>query len=423
MYGVVRPSRSRGGLVAVATSTLEIDGVSPRERVSPRTAEDLAAALKAADEAGQAVAAVGGGTQLDLGMPPRRLDLVVETAGLDRVVEYEPADLTVTVEAGIRMAELQRVLREQGQLLALDPPAADGATIGGLIATNASGPLRFSYGTARDLVIGTRVANADGTLTRAGGRVVKNVAGYDLNKLYIGSLGTLNVIVELSFKLAPIPPSLDSVVGEMPDLDGARELVNAVVHSPLSPLAIELLGPGAAQASGLPARNTVVFRVGGYPRAVERQVRDLTALVSQHGGQRIEASPNAWDDLARMRLAARHRDVVLKAAAPISASTSLVSAFETQLEGLEPVVWSHAGSGVAYAACNPPEAETLAALRRHVAMLGENASMVIERCPTVLKSAIDVWGDPGPAVGLMRAIKAKLDPKNTLNPGRYVGGI
>jgi glycolate oxidase FAD binding subunit len=100
-----------------------------------------------------------------------------------------------------------------------------------------------------------------------------------------------------------------------------------------------------------------------------------------------------------------------------------VSAFETQLEGLEPVVWSHAGSGVAYAACNPPEAETLAALRRPVAMLGENASMVIERCPTVLKSAIDVWGDPGPAVGLMRAIKNKLDPKNTLNPGRYVGGI
>ena len=407
----------------MTTSTLEIDGVSPRERISPRTAEDLAAALKAADDTGQAVAAVGGGTQLDLGMPPRRLDVVVETTGLDRVVEYEPADLTVTVEAGMRMAELQRILGEQGQFLALDPPAAEGATIGGLIATNASGALRFAYGTARDLVIGTRVANPNGTLTRAGGRVVKNVAGYDLNKLYIGSLGTLSVIVELSFKLAPIAPALDSVVGQMPDLDAARELVNGVVHSPLSPLAVELLGPGAAVAAGLPAANTVVFRLGGYPQAVERQVRDLTSLVSRHGGQRIEASPSAWQDLARMRLVARQRDVVLKAAAPISASTALVAAFEKQLEGLEPLVWSHAGSGVAYAACNPPEAEALASLRRGVAAFGENASLVIERCPTVLKRAIDVWGDPSPSVGLMRAIKAKLDPKNTLNPGRYVGGI
>src|ERR687883_1494657 len=152
-------------------------------------------------------------------MPPRRLDQIIETTGLNRVVEYEPADLTVTVEAGMRFAELQQRLAEEGQFLALDPPAAEGATIGGVIATNASGPLRFAYGTARDLVIGTRVANPDGTLTRAGGRVVKNVAGYDLTKLYIGSLGTLGVIVELSFKLAPIPPVLSTVVGSFGGLE------------------------------------------------------------------------------------------------------------------------------------------------------------------------------------------------------------
>ena len=134
---------------------------------------------------------MGGGTQLDLGMPPARVGPVVETTGLNRIVEYEPADLTVTVEAGMRFAELQRILGEQGQFLALDPPLEDEATIGGAIATNASGPLRFAFGTARDLVIGTRVANPDGSVTHAGGRVVKNVAGYDLNKLYIGSLGTL----------------------------------------------------------------------------------------------------------------------------------------------------------------------------------------------------------------------------------------
>jgi glycolate oxidase FAD binding subunit len=346
-------------------------------------------------------------------MPPSRLNLVIETTGLNRVVEYEPADLTVTVEAGTRFAELQRILGEQGQFLALDPPVSADATVGGVIATNASGPLRFAYGTARDLVIGTRVANPNGTLTRAGGRVVKNVAGYDLNKLYIGSLGTLAIIVELSFKLAPIPPSTGIVRGQFGASAGPREVINKVVHSPLSPLTIELLGSREA-----------VFRVGGYPQTVERQVRDLSSLIAENGGSVLETPDSFWKTLSLERVDARQRDVVLKAAAPISTSVTLVELLEKYLSGLEPMVWAHAGSGVAFAACNAPtSAESLVAARKEVVALGANASLVIERCPTMLKHAIDVWGDPGPSVGLMRALKAKLDPNNTLNPGRYVGGI
>src|SRR5258708_6536249 len=219
------------------TSTASgIDVMSSVARVTPASREELAEALHAADSRGQAVAPVGAGTQLDLGMPPSRLDLVIETTRVNKVVEYEPADLTVTVEAGLRFADLQKQLAEQGQFLALDPPAAPGATIGGLIATNASGPLRFAYGTARDLVIGTRVANPDGTVTHAGGRVVKNVAGYDLNKLYIGSLGTLGIIVPLSLKLAPVPPATHTIVGPCADVKAAPALINAVVQSPLSPM-------------------------------------------------------------------------------------------------------------------------------------------------------------------------------------------
>ena len=409
-------------------STLDVDGVTPRERVSPSTAEELAADLKRANDEGAAVAPIGGATQLDLGMPPARLDVAIETTGLSRVVEYEPADLTVTVEAGMRFTELQRILGEQGQFLALDPPAAPEATIGGLIATNASGPLRFAYGTARDLVIGTRVANPDGTLTRAGGRVVKNVAGYDLNKLYIGSLGTLAVIVELSFKLAPIPPTLQTVVGEFADVATARSTIAAVVRSPLSPLAIELLGPGTSADGGLARAAHVLFRVGGYQAAVERQVRDLSTLVRENGGQNVDAPADFWQELGRKRVDARQREVVLKAGVPISTSARLVELLEERLSGLEPMVWAHAGSGVAYAACQAPSsAEPLRSLRADVATLGVggNASLVIERCPTVLKGEIDVWGglNAGPTVGLMRALKTKLDPKNTLNPGRYVGGI
>jgi glycolate oxidase FAD binding subunit len=405
-------------------TALEIDGVSAQRRIAATSADDLAEAVHAADQAGQAVAPVGGGTQLALGMPPTRLDVVVETTGLDRVVEYEPADLTITVEAGIRFSGLQSLLAEQGQFLALDPPAEAGATLGGLIATNASGPLRFGYGTARDLVIGSRVVNADGTLTRAGGRVVKNVAGYDLNKLYIGSLGTLGIIVELSLKLAPIPPASASVIAQFSDLDGVRGVLNAVVHSPLSPLAVELLGPGASKAAGLPHAKLVVFRVGGYPQAVERQVRDLSELLGQHAGTLVEAPESAWEDLASSRAAALMRAIVLKAAAPISASTALLTILENRLLGLDPLVWSHAGSGIAFAACNaPPDARMLLEVRREVVALGSNASLVIQRCPSPEKRSLDVWGDPGSSLVLMRALKNKLDPRNTLNPGRYVGGI
>jgi glycolate dehydrogenase FAD-binding subunit len=404
----------------VTATTIEIDGVVPRSRLAPTTREDLAAALREANDRGDAVAPVGGGTQLDLGMPPDRLDVVLETSRLNRVVEYEPADLTVTVEAGMQFSELQRLLGEQGQCLALDPPAQAGATLGGLIATNASGPLRFAFGTARDLVIGTRVANPDGTLTHAGGRVVKNVAGYDLNKLYVGSLGTLGIIVEFSFKLAPIPPATGTIVGQFSDLTAARELLTTLVRSTLSPLAIELIGPGAARAAGLPAATLVVLRVGGYPQAVERQVRDLRRLI----GQPVDAPESVWADLARMRENAQQRDVLVKASAPIAESTRLVEILEQRLAGLEPTVWSHAGSGVAFAACNAPaEVNALLEIRQAVARLGDNASLVVQRCPTAFKRGFDVWGDPGSSLGLMRALKAKLDPKNTLNPGRYVGGI
>jgi glycolate dehydrogenase FAD-binding subunit len=397
----------------VTLAARTIDGLTPREVASPSTAEELASALKAATNVGHAVAAVGGGTQLDLGMPPARLDLVIETTRLNKVVEYEPADLTVTVEAGMRFSELQRILGEQGQMLALDPPVEASATVGGVIATNASGPLRFAYGTARDLVIGTRVANPDGTITHAGGRVVKNVAGYDLNKLYIGSLGTLAILVELSFKLAPIPPSTATVVGSFETSANVHEFVSGVMHSPLSPLAIELIGS-----------RKVFIRMGGYEPAVERQVRDLSRLVADVGGEVLPAAPSLWDDIARARVASPRRDIMVKATAPVSQSTRLVEILEHRLAELRPTVWAHAGNGVAYAACNAPESgEALVAARQDVCALGSNAALVIERCPTALKQEVNVWGDPGPSLALMRSIKAKLDPNNTLNPGRYVGGI
>jgi len=400
-------------VISVATLP-DIDGITPTTQATPATADELAKAVREADESGQAVAPVGGGTQLQLGMPPRRVDLALLTTGLNHIVEYEPADLTVTVEAGMRFADLQAALGEHGQFLALDPAVDSNATIGGIIATNASGPLRFSFGSARDLVIGTRVANPDGSLTRAGGRVVKNVAGYDLNKLHIGGLGTLGVIVELSFKLAPIPPALATVVGQFSSLDGVGEAVGSVLHSSLSPLAIEVLGDAKQLA----------FRVGGYEAAAERQVRDVRQLLVANGGVPQDASPTVWDEIAATRREAMQRPVVVKAAAPIAQSVALVRLLGEHLQAFAPVVWAHAGNGVAYATCDAPsDPSVLGGLREAVQKLGSNASLVIVRCPTAWKSGLDVWGDPGTSVALMRAIKDKLDPRGTLNPGRYVGGI
>lgn len=414
-------------LDAERRATLAVDGVEPRLYARPTSPEELGQVLRQATEDGLAVAPRGGGTRLGLGNPPTRVDLVVETTGLDRVVEYQPADLTVTVQAGMRLSALQELLREEGQFLALDPPAEPASTIGGVIATNASGPLRFQYGTARDLVIGTRVANADGRLTKAGGRVVKNVAGYDLNKLYVGSLGTLGVIVELSFKLHPIPPAQGLVVGRFAAGSAARAMLAAVLHSPLAPLGVELLGPAGAAAVGLPRSLAVALRVGGYPGAVERQVRDLGGLIAQHGGTPVEVPDQTWEAVRALALDDRAQ-VLLKAAVPIAQSTAALEILEHDLAAFDPLAWSHAGSGIVCAACDAPAepAGLVAALlrcRTRVMALGGNASLVVERAPATLKGGLDVWGDPGPSLRLMRALKQQFDPRGTLNPGRYVGGI
>ena len=410
---------------------LAIDEVEPRWRARPASQQELADVLRQAADQDLVAAPRGGGTQLSMGNPPSRLDLLVETSGLRRVVEYEPADLTITVEAGLPYAELQALLAEQGQVLALDPPVDPGATIGGLIATNASGPQRLAYGSARDLVIGTRVANAEGAITHAGGRVVKNVAGYDLSKLHIGALGTLGVLVELSFKLVPIPPAQALVVVQFGLLAQAQDLVRALLRSPLSPLALELLAPSAAMALGWPGEVSLAIRVGGAPAAVERQVRDLRHLGREHAGTTLDVQDADWAALRDLALRPEARDVLVRAAAPLAHSAALVDILDAGLTDYAPRVWAHAGNGIAYAAFAVGPGEDVEAFdnaviacRNDVTKLGSNSSLVVERCPARLKRAqLDVWGEIGPSLVLMRSLKRQLDAKATINRGRYVGGI
>jgi glycolate oxidase FAD binding subunit len=450
---VANPASLEGALTAANVEwralapdddTFLVGGVRPGYLCSPANVDELAAAVRAASAIGAAVIPWGGGTRMGIGFPPRAADLVVQTGRLSEIVEYEPADLTVTVQAGMTLADLQARLRAEGQMLALDPAASDRATIGGLIAANASGPLRLLYGTARDLVIGTRVVNADGIVSKAGGRVVKNVAGYDLNKLYVGSLGTVGVIVELSFKLHPLPQNEGMQLASFDSMDDAADVISRLMRSPLGPAAIELLDAGAAaELSGAPSVSTdgvlLIVAATGFERAVQRQLRDVREL-SARAAEAVavrEADAVAGLRSALRELADPSLDSIalLKLAVPPARSAvALKAARDAAREaGFTPVTQAHAGSGVVYlkiqaGSWDADELGRLGALTSRLRgfVRGEGGSLVLEASPVGARApdgGIDPWGDVGSGFPVMRALKENLDPKGTLNPGRFVGRL
>ncbi len=423
-----------------------VDGVQPSAICWPTSYDEAAKALAVADKLRLAVSPRGAGTRVGLGNPPRACDLIVSTERLNRVVDYAPANLTVTVEAGIGLAALQAQLAEGGQFLALDPPHGDRATIGGIIATNASGPRRFGLGSARDLVIGTQAATTIGTVTKAGGRVVKNVAGYDLNKLYVGSLGTLVLVVEVSFKVTPRPAAQTTVVGRFARIDQVGQVVQKIARSPLMPTAVDLLNARAAEHlgfAGLPdARGGYLLAVLGTApgRAVFRQRDDLKTFCAEAGATDVIDLADADSERFWWRVAERpaHSDgpgaVRVKVSVPFGRVPEAVRAIEDRRRsfGGHPAIGGRAGSGVIYVDWAWPEAatvdrrmsetaESLRALRGVCQELG--GSLVVEECPRALKDHLDVWGEVGPSLAIMRRLKETLDPRAVMNPGRFVGGI
>jgi glycolate oxidase FAD binding subunit len=452
-HGATAPTDLEGALSAADVEwraltsddeAFQVDGVRASFVCAPGSVDEVSAAVKAAGRAGAGVIPWGGGTRMTLGFPPRAGSLVLQTERLDEIVEYEPADLTVTVQAGMRLADLQERLRAEGQMLALDPAAADRATIGGLIAANASGPLRLLYGTARDLVIGTRVVNADGVISKAGGRVVKNVAGYDLNKLYVGSLGTVGIIVELSFKLHPLPQAQGLLLASFDSPEDAARVVAALMRSPLGPAAVELLDAGSA--AGLPGSPTVgdggvllIVAATGFEKAVQRQLGDVKELCQQASGtdavREGETLDAIWTHLREHTDPSVAGIALLKLAVPPARSAvALATARRMAREdGFNPSTQAHAGSGVVYLRLQPEQWEAaqagrLAALvsRLRTFARGEGGSLVVEAAPAAARQgpdAIDPWGEVGSGFPVMRALKQNLDPGGTLNPGRFVGRL
>jgi glycolate oxidase FAD binding subunit len=421
----VREVRTGGGVRAFA-----VDGRVPRWVVSPRSVEEVSRCLTLAHAEGLAVAPTGHGTRLGWGGAPSRLDVVLSLARLDRILAHEPADLTASVEAGVAIGRLNTALAPHRQCFPLDPARARGSTVGGLIATAASGPYRARYGTMRELLLGVTVVQADGTVTKGGGRVVKNVTGYDMPKLHVGALGTLGVVVRAHLRLHPVPPAEATRLFGFRSADAALDAGLQVLDAPLVPSRVQLLDGRALAGLGPrgPAGAALAVTLGSVPEAVRAQGARVEEACRRSGGDAIAlpdpegwwpgVSDATWPDEAAsvaLRIGSRATDVV-KALRAVEAACDPSAPVRLTAEVANGVLHVLIGGAAAL------EAPTwLPHLRSGLAALG--ASAVVEHAPAEIKAALDVWGDVGPALGPMRALKAELDPRGVLNPGRFVGGI
>jgi glycolate oxidase FAD binding subunit len=393
-----------------------VAGVQPKLVISPGTESELAEVLRLSKEAGLAVIPRGGATKLAWGNPPSRADLILSTARLSRVLEHAWADLTVTVEAGCAIQTLQETLAQHGQRLALDPLWPEKATVGGILSTNDSGALRLRFGALRDLIIGVTIALPDGTLASSGGKVVKNVAGYDLPKLVTGAFGTLGVITRAVFRLHPLPHHTRSFTISTPNPEETQKLVLSIQDSKLAHAALQsLFSTETAPTSD------ILFE--GTEAGLDAQAAQLCALC--RSAKISEASPAVW--LARQELWSL-RDPAETAIAKLSTLPAdlarLIELFHRAADTYR-VRWKSLlyATGIGWLRLEGSPDHLQRALHSLRSDLERKAgSLVVLCCPAQL-SSLDAWGTPGDALPLMKSVKHQLDPANTLNPGRFLSGI
>ena len=441
----------RALLPSARHSEYAVDGLSPMGVVAPEDRQQVAEVMRWAAENGITVFPRGGGTKLALGNPPESVELVLDTSRLNRVIDYQPGDLTVTVEAGITLEALQQELAAARQFVPLESPVRSRATVGGALSTASVGAMAHAYGPPRDWLIGIGVVGADGVETKAGGRVVKNVTGYDLNKLYTGSLGTLGVIVEASFKVSPLQPEecvVAAPFGSMADATSAGRELLASPAGPMSYVAVTgglarhlLSSPAVTGSNGVPLSQELRERMDGLglcffsgrAGAVRRRVEETSAALLRAGAEdaarigsdgaaatRHWAADLGWREASTPTLA-------LKLSAPrrvihsLSADCLCVRMTETAPEMLADPGF---GTVRVFFWGEPDDEDVLETVSecRRIAQRHEGTA-VVEVCRPYIKTQMDVWGEEPGSMEIMRRLKEQFDPQRLLNRGRFLGRL
>jgi len=412
-----------------ATRRYAAAGAIPRVVAQPQSVEEVVATIRRVRERGGGLIPAGLAARLAIGAPPRRYDVTLAMGGLAAVRAHCPEDMTVTVEAGMSLAKLNGELARHGQCLPFDPAAAASTTVGGLIAADAAGPLRHSHGKVRDHLLGVELVSGAGETLRAGGKVVKNVAGYDVTKLVVGSFGTLGVIVCATFKTRPRPRHRAVYVWQCDDIGEAIDRAVALDRGAVVAAFLEALSEAACAAASIAAKAALVIGMQGSAAEVDDQAERL--LAASDGAARCWPGEGEGAALQAMRdfaMPRREEALVAKVAVPAALLAELMLRLEGQAKsgGAAVGISAHAAIGVArcqlLAGARDDRRESIAGWLRAAARR-RGGVVVYEAIPARLRGKIDPWGFPVSAVRLMRGVKSAFDPDGIMSPGRFVGGI
>jgi len=454
-------------------SRFRVDHLTPQAVVFPKNTRQVSSVVRLAHANNLGLIPWGSGTQMTMGNPPKRLDLVLSTSRMNHIIDVDTANLTITVEAGVKFRDIQARLATQedrcylpledlateadevicsdrshsGSFLPMDPPQADKATIGGIIATNAAGPRRLLYRLPRDLILGVRMVAPTGDIVGSGGKTVKNVSGYDVSKLAVGSLGSLGVICEMTFKLLPLPEKMETLLFSFNSFDAASAFANQVFETSLLPAAVEVLTEGACgrlPMEGIPDFRAAPFGVAvaleGFVPAVARMSDEMTTMAKSCGAVTNNSLEDHlhqafWLAVSKLGRTLENENpglITLKVNSPVSewAKTinTLVTAFSEA--GLPYALQTHAGNGACLASL-PLDGKdddvmktAVGTVNRLSSLFSEtDGSLVVQTVPSHWKAQLNIWGEPGSAFPVMKRLKEKIDPLGIMNPGRFVGGM
>ena len=425
-----------------------LDGKKPKVIVSPETIDQVSKVVAYANQQHLAIIPRGNGTKMGMGGVPKKMDVVLSTSRMNRITDSDCENLTLSAESGITLSEVQKSLAKigKGYFLPLDPPFTDKTTLGGIVATNSSGPRRLLYGTARDLIIGTKAVFPNGDIIVSGGKTVKNVSGYDMCKLLIGSYGTLGVLCEMTFKLLPLPEKEATLLLSFARIEEAAGFVRELRGSPLIPASIEILNAMAVQKTtysvSMPPNGNYLVAVGleGVKESVDRQVSEMGEMGKKDGV--LEAVTLDSDKHQAFWVAIRDfsygltqeypNAIVLKSNFLISKSGEMMGSYEETAKGygIDCGLVCHCGNGILYSYILAGK-NLRSKIESFVELIGKLTSeavehggnLVVESSPVLIKKQVDVWGASRSDYTVMRRLKEQIDPEGILNRGRFVGGI